>query len=79
MTGEGGASGGMMGMMGGRPNITGSIKLSTVMGNALSSQIKVGLSQAPTTAENSCREQFSCSCGTLWSCKRIFGIYCMGC
>ena len=43
--------GGMMGMMGGGPNSTGSIKLSTVMGNALSSQIKVGLNQSAITAE----------------------------
>jgi len=48
----GGASGGMMGMMGNQSNITGSVKLSTVMGNALASQIKVSLSQAATTAEN---------------------------
>ena len=48
----GGASGGMMGMMGNQSNITGSVKLSTVMGNALVSQIKVSLSQAATTAEN---------------------------
>jgi|SRR5689334_7015222 hypothetical protein len=55
MTGGGGASGGMMGMMGmmgNQSNITGSVKLSTVMGNALVSQIKVSLSQAATTAEN---------------------------
>ena len=52
MTGGGGASGGMMGMMGNQSNITGSVKLSTVMGNALASQIKVSLSQAATTAEN---------------------------
>ena len=50
--GGGGASGGMMGMMGNQSNITGSVKLSTVMGNALASQIKVSLSQAATTAEN---------------------------
>ena len=30
-----------MGMMGNQSNITGSVKLSTVMGNALASQIKV--------------------------------------
>ena len=47
----GGGMMGMMGMMGGGPNITGSIKLSTVMGNALSSQIKVGLNQSAMTAE----------------------------
>ena len=42
-----------MGMMtGAGPNVTGSIKLSTVFGNALASQIKVSLSQAATTAEN---------------------------
>ena len=52
MTGGGGAGGGMMGMMGNQSNITGSVKLSTVMGNALASQIKVSLSQAATTAEN---------------------------
>ena len=52
MTGGGGPSGGMMGMMGNQSNITGSVKLSTVMGNALVSQIKVSLSQAATTAEN---------------------------
>ena len=55
MTGGGGASGGMMGMMGmmgNQSNITGSVKLSTVMGKALASQIKVSLSQAATTAEN---------------------------
>jgi hypothetical protein len=53
MTG-GAGSGGMMGTMmaGAGPNITGSIKLSTVFGNALASQIKVSLSQAATTAEN---------------------------
>lgn len=52
MTG-GAGSGGMMGMMtGAGPNVTGSIKLSTVFGNALASQIKVSLSQAATTAEN---------------------------
>jgi uncharacterized membrane protein YkoI len=45
-------TGGMMGMKaGGGPNITGSIKMSTVIGNALSSQIKVGLGQASMTAE----------------------------
>src|SRR6476661_894926 len=38
-------------MMGGGPNITGSIKMSSVIGNALSSQIKVGLSQSAMTAE----------------------------
>jgi hypothetical protein len=44
--------GGMMGTMASSgPNITGSIKLSTVMGNALSSQIKVGLNQSAMTAE----------------------------
>ncbi|HEY7081616.1 MAG TPA: PepSY domain-containing protein [Nitrososphaeraceae archaeon] len=53
MTGAGGSRGGsMMGMMGNQSNITGSIKLSTVFGNALASQIKVSLSQAATTAEN---------------------------
>jgi hypothetical protein len=54
MTGGAGSRGGMMGMMmaGAGPNLTGSIKLSTVFGNALASQIKVSLSQAATTAEN---------------------------
>jgi hypothetical protein len=54
MTGGAGSGGGMMGMMmaGAGPNLTGSIKLSTVFGNALASQIKVSLSQAATTAEN---------------------------
>jgi hypothetical protein len=53
MTGAAGSRGGsMMGMMGNQSNITGSIKLSTVFGNALASQIKVSLSQAATTAEN---------------------------
>jgi copper(I)-binding protein len=33
------------------PNVTGSIKMSTVIGNALSSQIKVGLNQSAMTAE----------------------------
>ena len=51
----GGGMMGMMGMVGGGPNITGSIKLSTVMGNALSSQIKVGLNQSAMTAGKSCR------------------------
>jgi hypothetical protein len=45
----------MMGMRAGGggagPNVTGSIKLSTVIGNALSSQIKVGLNQAAVIAE----------------------------
>jgi uncharacterized membrane protein YkoI len=48
-------TGGMMGMKAGDggagPNVTGSIKLSTVIGNALSSQIKVGLNQAAVIAE----------------------------
>jgi hypothetical protein len=45
-------TGGMMGMKaGGGPNFTGSIKMSTVIGNALSSQIKVGLNQAAVIAE----------------------------
>jgi hypothetical protein len=48
-------TGGMMGMKAGGggagPNVTGSIKLSTVIGNALSSQIKVGLNQAAVIAE----------------------------
>jgi hypothetical protein len=44
--------GGMMGMMAGPgPNITGSLKFSTILGNALSSQIKVGLNQSAMTAE----------------------------
>jgi uncharacterized membrane protein YkoI len=47
-------TGGMMGMKAGGggagPNVT-SIKLSTVIGNALSSQIKVGLNQAAVIAE----------------------------
>ena len=48
----GNMTGGMMGMKaGGGPNITGSIKMSTVIGNALSSQIKVGLNQSAMTAE----------------------------
>src|SRR6476620_8901724 len=48
----GNMTGGIMGMKaGGGPNFTGSIKLSTVMGNALSSQIKVGLNQSAMTAE----------------------------
>jgi hypothetical protein len=48
----GNMTGGMMGMKaGGGPNVTGSIKMSTVIGNALSSQIKVGLNQAAMTAE----------------------------
>jgi|SRR6476661_1704545 len=50
MTGVGNMTGGGM-MMGGGPNITGSIKMSSVIGNALSSQIKVGLSQSAMTAE----------------------------
>jgi uncharacterized membrane protein YkoI len=33
------------------PNITGSVNLTTTIGNALASQIKVGLSQAATAAE----------------------------
>jgi hypothetical protein len=48
-------TGGLMGMKAGAggagPNVTGSIKLSTVIGNALSSQIKVGLNQAAVIAE----------------------------
>jgi uncharacterized membrane protein YkoI len=48
-------TGGMMGMKAGGggagPNVAGSIKLSTVIGNALSSQIKVGLNQAAVIAE----------------------------
>ena len=48
-------TGGMMSMKAGGggtgPNVTGSIKLSTVIGNALSSQIKVGLNQAAVIAE----------------------------
>jgi hypothetical protein len=48
-------TGGMTGMKAGGggagPNVTGSIKLSTVIGNALSSQIKVGLNQAAVIAE----------------------------
>jgi hypothetical protein len=47
----GNMTGGMMGMKAGGPNITGSIKMSTVIGNALSSQIKVGLNQSAMTAE----------------------------
>ena len=44
--------GGMMNMMSSSgPNITGTIKLSTVMGNALASQIKLSLSQSAVTAE----------------------------
>jgi len=50
MTGGGGD--GMMGMMvSPGPNITGSLKFSTILGNALSSQIKVGLNQSVMTAE----------------------------
>ena len=70
--------GGMMGMMGGGPNITGSIKLSTVMGNALSSQIKVGLNQSAITAEKAVGNN-SHAVGTPWSRKWIFGIHCMAC
>jgi uncharacterized membrane protein YkoI len=48
-------TGGIMGIKAGGggagPNVTGSIKLSTVIGNALSSQIKVGLNQAAVIAE----------------------------
>src|SRR2546423_6343216 len=48
-------TGGIMGMKvgggGAGPNVTGSIKLSTVIGNALSSQIKVSLNQAAVIAE----------------------------
>jgi uncharacterized membrane protein YkoI len=45
--------GGMMNMMmGNASNITGSLKLSTIFGNALASQIKMSLSQAATTAQN---------------------------
>jgi uncharacterized membrane protein YkoI len=48
-------TGGMMSMKAGGggagPNVTGSIKLSTLIGNALSSQIKVGLHQAAVIAE----------------------------
>ena len=81
MTGGGGASGGMMGMMGmmgNQSNITGSVKLSTVMGNALVSQIKVSLSQACDDCRKYSREQFSCRSSTLWNCKWIFDIYCLG-
>ena len=47
-----GGGGGMIGMMvGPGPNITGSLKFSTILGNALSSQIKVGLNQSAMTAE----------------------------
>lgn len=47
-----GGGGGMMGMMAGPgPNITGSLKFSTILGNALSSQIKVGLNQSAMAAE----------------------------
>ena len=51
--GAGNMTGGMMGMKAGGagPNITGSIKMSTVIGNALASQIKVGLNQSAMTAE----------------------------
>src|SRR5262249_17468551 len=43
---------GMMGVMAGpSPNITGSLKFSTILGYALSSQIKVGLNQSAVTAE----------------------------
>ncbi len=45
------SAGNMTGGMGGGPNFTGSIKMSTVIGNALSSQIKVGLNQSAMTAE----------------------------
>src|SRR5262249_1287920 len=52
MTGGAGTGGGMMGMMASPgPNITGSLKFSTILGNALSSQIKVGLNQSAMTAE----------------------------
>jgi uncharacterized membrane protein YkoI len=49
----GNMSGGMKGMKAGSgaPNVTGSIKMSSVIGNALSSQIKVGLNQSAMTAE----------------------------
>ena len=41
----------MTGMMSNQSNITGSLKLSTIFGNALASQIKVGLSHSAMTAE----------------------------
>jgi hypothetical protein len=51
-----GGKGGMMGMMAGPgPNITGSLKFSTILGNALSSHIKVGLNQSAMTAEKTIR------------------------
>lgn len=40
-------------MMGNASNITGSLKLSTIFGNALAPQIKISLSQATTTAQKS--------------------------
>ena len=71
-------TGGMMGMKaGGGPNITRSIKMSTVIGNALSSQIKVGLNQSAMI-------QRALGSGTLmqlaryWCGERILGIYCLG-
>jgi hypothetical protein len=52
MAGRNLTGGGMMNMMASNgPNITGTIKLSTVMGNALASQIKLSLSQSAVTAE----------------------------
>jgi hypothetical protein len=63
-------TGGMMGINAGGggagPNITGSIKLSTVIGNALSSQIKVGLNQAAVIAEKAVGNN-SCCRSTFWS------------
>jgi hypothetical protein len=52
MTDGAGTGVGMMGMMASPgPYITGSLKFSTFLGNALSSQIKVGLNQYAMTAE----------------------------
>ena len=51
LTGGNMTGGGMTGMMSNQSNITGSLKLSTIFGNALASQIKVGLSQSAMTAE----------------------------
>ena len=74
-----GGGGGMMGMMAGPgPNITGSLKFSTILGNALSSQIKVGLNQSAMAAEKAIGNNSHAVASTFWDGKWTFGIYCMG-
>jgi hypothetical protein len=47
------------------PNITGSVNLTTTIGNALASQIKIGLSQAVGAAEKAVGNGVETLCSIL--------------